>query len=783
MPLLRTIWKPWPREVRNGTGLLRGLTFLLGALTMAAAVRTRADATDERWLAWLTFALLMAGISWWCDRQNLPRVGKWLFGVVPVMVLVAPLMRRTVDDRHGLQPLDAALLTGCAGAALAMAALATRVRQCRVAAGVSVFVILLASLQLDRTTAAPLLSGYAAAGCLFLCVDRVGPASLARSLSSLAVVAVATGLTIGCQHWSGSTARETAGVRHGLWPASGGDASPTDAATGGVGDGPDEIAGSKEAKSIGFDQSNVFMNSDRAGLYDAFLETFGAPSKTRDVVKMQMLRVQDIHAAETTNVDDYRAGRQFSLVREAPAATVAATSHAARAMLYVSGTLPLHLRTGAFDRFDGTSWHLAATGWPEWELQATASDATWFGPAKVERLRDGKTQRLAGEAGPSPFEHSQTARVRIGKLPGNALPLPAGVEHVRLGRVTRLALFSWQAPDVLQMNRPSIPTGTVIDAGYDVLNPCLLTPWSWDAASRDSAPVADDIARLARQWTAGVPFGWGQIAAITDRLRRDDVFDRGFRSGERRRGFVAHPVADFLLRDRRGPDYLFASAAALMLRSLGYSTRLASGFYADETTVDPRTNEAALNARHLHFWAEVQLAGRWAVIEATPGYFTDAVVRSPWIVRLNGLWRAVRSHGLLLGCLAAGLAVTWLNRVFLLDRLATTSVRCRAAEDVLLHAQRTALLVDRRATLAGVRRPAAMTFQRWVTTSPILEDQTGATERLAEFAAWSAYGSMHPSPWSAGEVRRVCDDVRRGVTARRLRRSRLRLNRPGGDRT
>ena len=36
-------------------------------------------------------------------------------------------------------------------------------------------------------------------------------------------------------------------------------------------------------------------------------------------------------------------------------------------------------------------------------------------------------------------------------------------------------------------------------------------------------------------------------------------------------------VADFLLGSRRGPDYLFASAAVVMIRSLGYPARLVSG--------------------------------------------------------------------------------------------------------------------------------------------------------------------------------------------------------------
>ena len=61
-------------------------------------------------------------------------------------------------------------------------------------------------------------------------------------------------------------------------------------------------------------------------------------------------------------------------------------------------------------------------------------------------------------------------------------------------------------------------------------------------------------------------------------------------------------VAEFLLESRRGPDYLFASSAAVLLRSLGYPTRLVSGLYAAPGKYDPRTRHTPVTRDDVHFW-------------------------------------------------------------------------------------------------------------------------------------------------------------------------------------
>ena len=75
------------------------------------------------------------------------------------------------------------------------------------------------------------------------------------------------------------------------------------------------------------------------------------------------------------------------------------------------------------------------------------------------------------------------------------------------------------------------------------------------------------------------------------------------------------PVAYFLLESRRGPDYLFATAAAALLRHCGLKTRLANGFYVDPEKYDPETGHTPVTRDDLHFWVEIATRdGDWLVV-------------------------------------------------------------------------------------------------------------------------------------------------------------------------
>ena len=139
-------------------------------------------------------------------------------------------------------------------------------------------------------------------------------------------------------------------------------------------------------------------------------------------------------------------------------------------------------------------------------------------------------------------------------------------------------------------------------------------------------------------------------------------------------------VAEFLLRSRRGPDYLFASAAAVLLRSLGYPTRVVSGLYAAPGRYDPRTRHTPVTGDDVHFWAEVRLPdGLWVAVEPTPGYELMPPVR-PWSERIaRALWRRRKlgARPRRSACWRPSLSFVaiMIRRHDVLDRLATLALR------------------------------------------------------------------------------------------------------------
>ncbi|MDP1797092.1 MAG: transglutaminase-like domain-containing protein [Planctomycetaceae bacterium] len=114
-----------------------------------------------------------------------------------------------------------------------------------------------------------------------------------------------------------------------------------------------------------------------------------------------------------------------------------------------------------------------------------------------------------------------------------------------------------------------------------------------------------------------MPRGHQQVAAITQHLRTKYRIDPAARPPDD----VMCPVAHFLFDSHQGPDYQFATAAALLLRSLDYSTRLVGGFYASPERYDAKKQHTPVVAADTHVWVEVHLSGhQWLTVEPTPGY-------------------------------------------------------------------------------------------------------------------------------------------------------------------
>ncbi|RUL81320.1 transglutaminase domain-containing protein [Tautonia sociabilis] len=750
-----------------------GLTLALAALGAASVELAVCGMTQTTTLALVRVGVLVAAMLTafvLLGRRRVERGGvpTRRESIVLVAIAVLPLLwhpARVAVFGGGVMP-ETMLLEGLRNLGLGLAALSRRRLARRLAAVVALFGVVVGSSLVEGPTmtamagafavlgAAWLLAGYWSGLPAWASTSTGGRPSLTGATTALAVAAVVPALAL----IGPSTA---ASALLGLVPTSGGSDWSAPEARSGVGDGPNEVDARDSADSVGFSQSEVYLETDQPSLYDAFNDTFGEPIKKKAQEKAIAMAPTEIQRRREHPHEDHRAGREFSTHRKPPGPRDPPGAEA-DALLYVRGRAPAHLRLVAYDTFDGESWV---------EGQSSSGGATL-------RTEVRESPWLVIEALDHPFLSGRvTHRIKVGRLETASIPSPAHLKRFRVGSVNRVDFYEWSQPGVLRMSGRTIPPGTVIDT--EVRSPIpeslrRLTiperPSYAFARHCESPPVSGLLDRLAAEWTAGVPRGWGQVEAVVARLRGHCEHDRSATPPEGCPDVMAH----FLGRARRGPDYLFATAAALMLRSLGYPTRVVGGLYVDPRRYDTHARHVAVTSDDAHLWVEVQVpGGEWVAVEPTPGFELMAPAYSPLDLLRAGLasaaWWAGRNVAVL-AMLAIGLGLLAWCRHQVLDRCWTIAWRlstpARGPSRVVLATLR---LVERRASWAGRGRTTGQTPSRWcdalVASAPT--ELVNDLRELIRLAQWSAYA---PGPLPGGvESLVICRRVVRGWTLRTFR--------------
>ncbi len=285
-------------------------------------------------------------------------------------------------------------------------------------------------------------------------------------------------------------------------------------------------------------------------------------------------------------------------------------------------------------------------------------------------------------------------------------------------------------------------------------------------------PLPGRIRALAERLVAGQPTMYDRVIAVNRYLWRSYKYDLSIPL-QRRPGDA---VDYFLFEERRGYCEQFASALAVLLRSVGIPARLVTGYTPG--TLNPVTGLLEVRNSDAHAWVEVFFPGiGWVDFEPTPGFpdtadLGEAVVRrwvwqdlfallrtrlnglaarSPMVERLLavgsvtvrvGLWGVVVVAGLLA---AAG---TW--------RAVGHHAASRAPQDALddIYRQMCAALSRR-----GLRRSQAETvdeFRRRVEAGGALPE-VGAISALVEAAV---YGGADPGPDTIRTARNYLDALR-----------------------
>lgn len=124
--------------------------------------------------------------------------------------------------------------------------------------------------------------------------------------------------------------------------------------------------------------------------------------------------------------------------------------------------------------------------------------------------------------------------------------------------------------------------------------------------------LAARIPALAHSWTAGAESDLERARAIERRLRTEYGYTLELPERE-----PADPLSYFLFVRRKGHCEYFASAMAVMLRTLGIPARLATGFQSG--VYNPITDLWVVRASDAHAWVEAWMPGHgWTTFDPTP---------------------------------------------------------------------------------------------------------------------------------------------------------------------
>jgi transglutaminase-like putative cysteine protease len=474
--------------------------------------------------------------------------------------------------------------------------------------------------------------------------------------------------------------------------------------------------------------------------------------------RMIALGARDVREQHERPTENLKAGREFALVRRKPERPSRRPGEReADAMVYINGP--------AYDRFDGRSWHEEAHSEFTCPLELEPGGA-WI---SLER----PTRPI--------FAGTVVHQIKIGTLSSSPLPLPSNVERFRVGSVNRTDFFGWAQEGIVRMVGRTLPAGTVLETEARTVDPRRLAEvghetgyvpgrYSTFEGGYSIDPRVDGLARL---WAAGVPEGWAQVEAIVAALRRHCTHARD----ETAPADCTEIVAHFLHDTRRGPDYLFATAAVVLLRSRGYPARVVSGLYAAPERYDVRTRQTPVTREDVHFWAEVVIPGGTTVaIEPTPGYRLLGPSK-PWSERLAGAllaaWEWGKAHVITLVLALFGMAAGYRFRGEVRDALATLSWRITSGRPLRGCVLTTLRLVERRSGWAGYPRPPGLTLARWYAPIMVTADASagdlGRLVRVADWILYAAEGNRVRLPWDERDIRILCRRVVRAWTLGRFR--------------
>jgi hypothetical protein len=723
-------------------GVVFGCVLLAASVLLAVFVRRPADPKQR--LPWRFTVLLVAGFA--------------------VPLAAEPLLRHLLGEGF---PLELQVVNALRTLGLLLAGLSAWPKLRRLAAVVALFLALFASAMGDQSAIPYLLVAFALCGGVWLVLDhRAGRGSETATTSGELVKRVKLRLPYREAVVFGALAAVAVAVLVAgpkrvmltlgeLVPTSGGTGDTDPFARYGVGDGPEEVAGDN-ARTAGMVESEKMIEDNKDALVDVVSDMYGPPHKPRkEQEKMVAGGLADVIQNHGKLPDNRKPSRDFDTSRKGPGdVRKPTTSASARGRYEVEGRTPLHIRLVAYTRYVADE--------RRWEQGRKPG-------GRFLEHTGGEWMEVRGQPPGDWYAADDRHQLKVADPADNVVPTPANVRRFRIQRVDKADYYEWEYDGVLTLaGRKKTPPGVVVNTDCRTLDPSRLTDDSFPTVGFNPLlgevpePLVGPLSRIAHSWAGHLPRGWPQVNAVLSKLRAEYTFDRRARAPENHRA----PVLWFLEESQTGPDYLFASAAALLLRSLGYPARVCLGYYAHPDKYDPANQHTPVGDDDLHLWPEVLLRdGQWLVVEPTPGYEVLPALK-PWQEQLAdalaavGRWAVRNAVTLGVGVVAGTLLVVFRRRAF--DAAVTLAWATFPGRTWRVRALRAVRLLERRAALAGHPRGAGETLAEWTSRLPASDTALSQLRRLAE---WAAYSPTRPP---GVDVPAACREAVRGWPYRRF---------------
>lgn len=565
----------------------------------------------------------------------------------------------------------------------------------------------------------------------------------------------------------GSTDRQVSTALRGFLPSSGGSGKSDPYARDGSGNGEMLVAGTNQIQSFAPIDDAPFMQDDKPSLYDLFDDTYEEELKiTKSDRAISLPADLANRAKDHLHNRTEKANREFSTLRQPrdQSGKHSAKDILSDALFYVAGRVPLHLRLQVYDLFDGVNWY------PEEEDS--------FNPfLKITQSGGKPWLKLSDRVAAREFlGQAETHALKIVNLDSNTIPAPLYLHGVHIDLVDRADMYAHRPGGLVAMNRERLPALVPIHlATRTVDQRRLASDEKFFLRLQDASPssvIPETIDRfklkdLAQRWSVHAEAGWGQISAIAHHLRSEYILDTEWRPS----GKGKAPVEEFLFEARRGPDYQFATAASLLLRSVGYQTRVVSGFYADPTQYDRSSRHTPVLAKDIHFWTEVHLGGGdWLTVEATPGY----EVLAPLPSLFQRMWKFIQTvvswpfQNWLLSVLGMSIFVMVLQfRHRLLNSLYTLRWRFELWWAPQHQLASTLALLRKRADLSHTTPSSSTTHHRWLGEMMARTNDVEIARSLYQLRALVDAAAYSGGPHVRTEKStRVCQYCERGCTLR-----------------